>query len=330
MWKTIVRRILILIPQLFILSVIIFLLAQAMPGDALRGFVTPDMTAADVARMREIRGLNDPWYQQYGRWMRAILIEGDLGRSNTGINVSRVIGDRIGNTMRLSFLTTLFTYMIAIPLGVLAGRKHDKLPDKVIMVYTFIALSMPTIVISLINLLIFAFGLDWFPISGSVDIQVAGRAAMAGSGFSEQISYIWSRLHHLILPAITLALISTVGIIYYLRSEIIDYENSDFVLTARSKGVPENKIYSNHILRNASLPVASGIGFVIAGLFSGSIFIEWIFGYPGMGELFLTSINSRDFPVANVLIMFYAILTVVAITVSDIVISIVDPRIRIK
>ena len=322
MWKTIVRRFLILIPQLFVLSVLIFLLAQAMPGDALRGMIGPDVTMEQREALREMHGLNDPWYVQYGRWMRALILEQDLGRSTAhNLPVVDIIGFRIGNTIRLSFLTTIFTYLIAIPLGILAGRKHDKLPDRMVMVYTFVALSMPTVVLSIINLLIFGFNLEWFPITGSVDVQAVAAGGM---------TYVFSRIWHLILPAITLALLATVGIIYFLRSEIIDYESADFVLTARSKGVPENKIYSRHILRNAFLPVANGLGFVIAGLFSGSVFVERVFSYPGMGQLFIDSIIGRDFPVVNALIMFYAILTVVAITLSDIIITIVDPRIRIK
>ena len=322
MWKTIVRRFLILIPQLIILSMLIFILAQIMPGDALRGIITPQTPPAQVAHLREVHGLDDPWFTQYLRWIRGIIFERNFGISTANNRpVTEIIGERLPNTIRLSLVTSLFTYLIAIPLGVIAGRKHDKWPDKIVMVYTFIALSMPTVVLSLINILIFGFRLEWFPITGSVDVQAA-----AAGGFA----YFWSRLHHLVLPAITLASISTVGIIYFLRSEIIDYETSDFVLTARSKGATESQIYTGHILRNAALPVASGVGAVVAALFSGSIFIEWIFGYPGMGQLFLNAIIGRDFPVANALIMLFAIMSVVAITISDIVITIVDPRIRIK
>jgi len=230
-----------------------------------------------------------------------------------------VIGDTLINTVRLSFLTTIFTYMLAIPLGLIAGRKSDTFIDRGIMVYTFVALSLPTIVLSIVNLIIFGFRLDWFPTGGSVDIRAIGGFAV-----------FFSRLHHLILPAATMAILSTVSIVYYLRSEIIDYESSDFVLTARSKGVPESKIYTKHILRNSFLPIASTIGFVVAGLFAGSIFIEIIFSYPGMGQLFLNSIVGRDFPVANVLIMFYAILTVIAILISDFIVILIDPRIHIK
>ena len=331
-WKTIARRFLILIPQLLALSVLIFGLAALMPGDALRGLVTPDTPPAVLEQLREHHGLNDPWYVQYGRWMRSVIIERDFGNSILHNRpVTDIVAGRIMNTVRLSMLTTFFTYLIAIPLGLLAGRKHGRPVDKMIMLYTFVALSMPTIVLSLINLLIFGFGHDIqiggyiinfgiFPTGGSVDPR-----AIAGT-----VGYFFSRVQHLILPAITLASISTIGIIYFLRSEIIDYETSDFVLTARSKGVPEKKIYSGHILRNAFLPIAGSMGGIVVGLFGGSIFIETVFSYPGMGELFIGSITSRDFPVVNMLVMFYAVLSAVSMLISDILITVVDPRIRIK
>lgn len=333
MWKTIVRRFLILIPQLMALSVLIFILAAVMPGDALRGRIPHDSPPGMLAELREMHGLNDPWHVQYARWMRNVIVERDFGNSlaHGGRPVMDVVSGRIGNTVRLSLLTTLFTYMLAIPLGLLAGRKHGRPVDKGIMLYTFVALSMPTAVLAVINLLVFGFGVQFqqfgfvvntgiFPVTGSIDARVVAGTAAA----------FFSRLHHLILPAITLASISTIGIIYFLRSEIIDYETSDFVTTARSKGVPENKIYRNHILRNAFLPVASGMGGIVAGLFGGSVFIETVFSYPGMGELFLTSLVGRDFPVVNMLVMFFAVLSVISMLISDIIITVVDPRIRIK
>ena len=321
-WKTIARRLLILIPQLLVLSIIIFLLAQLMPGDALRGLITPAMTADQVAHLRYIHGMDNPWYIQYVQWLRNIVVNRDFGNSLSHLRpVTDIIGETLANTMRLSFLTTIFTYMLAIPLGILAGRKSDTFIDKTIMVYTFVALSLPTVVLAIVNLMIFGFTLNWFPTSGSVDVR-----AVAAGGWT----YFTSRLHHLILPAATLAVLSTIGIIYFLRSEIIDHASSDFVLTARSKGVPEKKIYTRHILRNSFLPIASTIGFVVSGLFAGSIFIETTFSYPGMGQLFINSIIGRDFPVANALIMFYAVLTVLAILISDIIVTFIDPRIRIK
>jgi len=321
MWKTIVRRLLILIPQLLILSLLVFLLAHIMPGDALRGLITPGMTQEQVEHLRYVHGLDASWFTQYAQWLGGIF-RGDFGRSISHQRpVVDVIGETLGNTMRLSFLTTIFTYLLAIPLGIIAGRKNGTLIDRGIMVYTFVALSLPTVVLAIVNLMIFGFTLNLFPTGGSVDIRAAVDGGLAAFG---------SRMHHLILPAITLAVLSTVGIVYFLRSEIIDYESSDFVLTARSKGVPAKKIYTKHILRNSFLPIASTIGFVVAGLFTGSIFIEATFSFPGMGQLFFNSIVGRDFPVANVLIMFYAILTVIAILISDFIVILIDPRIHIK
>ena len=324
MWKTIVRRIILLIPQLFILSVFIFLIAQLMPGDALRGRLGPEGTAEQLHEMRYHAGLLDPWYVQYGRWIRGIIFEGDFGLSigiSPGRPVLEVIGERIGNTVRLSIMTSLILYAIAIPLGILAARKKGTAIDKTIMLYTFIALSMPTVVFALINILVFALNLGWLPPRGSVDVVADSVGGMT--------AFI-SRIRHMILPAVTGGMLGTVGVIYFLRAEVIDHEASDYVQTARSKGVPAKKIYTGHILRNAMLPIAGHFGIIIAGVFTGSVFIETIFSFGGMGELFITSIMRRDFPIANVLIMFYAILGVLSVLIADIAITIIDPRIRIK
>ena len=322
MWKTIIRRILILIPQLFVLSILIFFLGYLMPGDALRGRVGPGVTMEQLEMMRAALGLDRPWYVQYADWMSGIFTSFDFGTSIVQQQPTTVvIGERIFNTMRLSFLTMLITYLIAIPLGIIAAKHKDTWIDKSIMIYTFIALSMPTIVMGLIMLLIFSFNLGWFPTMGTVTL-----AADMEGGFTR----FTSQMYHAILPAITLAVISTIGVIYFLRSEIIDNDTSDFVTTARAKGVPENKVYTGHILRNALLPIAGSFGSVFAGLFIGSIFIERVFTFGGMGDLFISSILMQDWPVANTLILFYAVLIVVSILLTDILITIIDPRIRIK
>ncbi|MCL2216201.1 MAG: ABC transporter permease [Defluviitaleaceae bacterium] len=324
MWKTIARRFLILIPQLFVLSLIVFIIAQIMPGDALRGRLGPDTTFEQYMALREAAGLNDPWYVQYARWMGDILLRGDFGTSlgiSPGRPVTEVIGERMPNTVRLSLMTSLFLYMIAVPLGILAARKKGRILDKTIMVYTFVALSLPSVVFGLFNILNFALNRQWFPSRGSIDVLAFGAGGMVA---------FMSRIEHLLLPALTGAMLGTVTVIYFLRSEIIDFEASDFVTTAKSKGVPNNKIYTRHILRNALLPIAGHFGIVIAGVFVGSFFIETVFSFSGMGELFITSIMRRDFPVANTLIMFYAIMGVVSVLIADIAITIIDPRIRIK
>ncbi|MDF2510787.1 MAG: transporter permease [Herbinix sp.] len=320
MGKTIVRRILILIPQIIILSLLIFLLANFMPGDALTGKIDPNVSPSRLEELRQQWGYYDPWYIKYGRWVWSAL-HGDLGESTAyKLPVLELIGQRAGNTFWLSLMTAVISYFIGILLGILSGRYQNQFADKAIVLYTFIALAMPTVVFGLMNIFLFAFKLRWFPMGGSVDVEyVAGT-----------LPYYRDRIYHMILPALTGGLLYTIGTIQFLRSEIIDYKNSDFVITARSKGVPEHKVFSRHIFRNAVLPVASFMGYDIAFLLGGSIFIEYVFSYPGMGRLFIESILRRDYAVVNALIILFAVLTVLGTLLSDVIMTIVDPRIRIK
>lgn len=320
MWKTIARRFLFMIPQLFVLSVLIFILAKFMPGDPFTGLITPETDPSRIEELTEKAGLNDPWHIQYIRWM-ARAAHGDFGMSYTfKRDVASLIGERALNTFWLSFLSVILLYLIAIPLGILAGRYHNSRLDKTVVFYSFFTYAIPTFVLSLVFLYLFGYKLEWFPTSGSVDINYEPGT----------LGYIWSKSYHIILPAMTYAILGTTGVIQYLRSEIIDTKTMDFVRTARSKGVPTRKVYSKHIIRNSLLPIAAFLGFTITGLLGGSIFIETIFGYPGMGQLFVSSISSRDYSVITALIMLYGFLTLLGSLLSDIIMSIVDPRIRIE
>ena len=321
MWKTVLRRLLILVPQLFILSVFVFFIAQYMPGDALTGRIDPKTSPQRLEELRQLWGFYDPWYVKYGRWM-GNAIKGDFGISFAyKVPVTQVVMEKAQNTFWLGLLTVGLTYLIAIPLGVLSGRYHDKIPDRTITLYSYLALAMPTIIAGLLAILIFSFRLGWFPYGGTVSADAYERG---------NIYYILSRLHHMFLPAITGAIVSTSAVIQFLRSEIVDYEQSDFVITARSKGVPQRVIYSKHIFRNSMIPVASFMGYSISGVLTGSIFLETVFAYPGMGRLFIDSVSGRDYSVANALIIFFAMLIVLGTLLSDIIMYIVDPRLKIK
>ncbi|MCL2573209.1 MAG: ABC transporter permease [Defluviitaleaceae bacterium] len=321
MWKTVVRRLLIFIPQIIVVSIIVFFAAQAMPGDAISGLIGEQADAAEVAHLRAIHGLDRPIHEQYLRWVGGILTEFDFGMSIAHSRpVTDLIGDRAGNTFRLSLLTLVFTYAIGVPLGVTAGRRRGTILDKIIVTYTFFAIAMPTLIFALINLFIFGFQLELIPIRGSVSVEITPGT----------FEHVLSRLHHLVAPALTGALLGTVAIINFLRSEVIETQNSDYVTTARSKGVPTRVIYRRHILRNSVIPVVGGFGMAIAFLLSGTIFIERVFSYPGMGDLFISSIINRDFPVANTLILMFAFFGVVGTLLGDIFLAMVDPRIRIR
>ncbi|MEK4484870.1 oligopeptide ABC transporter permease [Psychrobacillus sp. FSL H8-0484] len=319
MWKTILRRVLAMIPQLFVLSLLIFILAKFMPGDPFTGLITPETDANRLEEMREAAGFYDPWYLQYYNWI-VNAAQGDFGKSYTyKVPVSDLIGDRAKNTLWLSLLSVILLYSFAIPLGVLAGRYQDTFLDKSIVLYTFITYAIPTFVLGLLLLFLFGYQLNWFPTSGTIDIKHDEGT----------LGYFWNKIYHMILPAITYAILGTTGVVQYLRSEIIDAKSMDYVRTARSKGIPVRKVYSQHIFRNSLLPIAAFFGFTITGLLTGSIFIESIFGYPGMGQLFIHSISSRDYSVITALVMLFGFLTLLGSLLSDIIMSIVDPRIRI-
>ena len=291
-----------------------------MPGDPFTGKISPDTDPQRLEELREYHGLNKPWYEQYYTWITNAA-QGELGKSFTYQRpVTAIIGERAYNTLWLSLVTTIMLYAIAIPLGVIAGRYQNSIADRGIVLYSFITYAIPTFVLALFFIYFFGFTLDWFPTTGSVDIREEPGT----------FGYFLSKVYHLILPAFTAAILGTTGTIQFLRSEIIDAKGMDYVRTARSKGVPQNKVYTRHIFRNSLLPIAAFIGFTITGLLGGSIFIETIFGYPGMGHLFIQAINSRDYTIITALVMLYGFLTLLGSLLSDIIMTIVDPRIRIE
>ncbi|GLB46498.1 peptide ABC transporter permease [Philodulcilactobacillus myokoensis] len=319
MWKTILRRVLIMIPELIILSVLVFLMAKAMPGDPFTGQINPKDSLTQIHHLMRINGLYDPWYEQYWHWV-VHLFHGDLGTSYEYQEpVTRIIAQRAGNTLWLALLTMILTYVIALPLGIYAGRHEGHLQDTLVRIYTYATMSVPFFVVLVLGSWIFGYGLNWFPTSGSV--------SPTASGF---LPVLLSRLGHMILPAVLGALFATSSITQYLRSGIIDAKHSDYVMTAQSKGVPMKAIYKHHIFRNALLPIAAFAGYSITGLLGGSIFVEQIFSYPGMGLLFLNAINYRDYTVITALVLLYGFLNLMGTLLSDIALSAIDPRVRVK
>ena len=320
MWKTILRRVLLMLPQIFILSVLAFLIAKMMPGDPFTGLITPETDPNTIEALRVKAGFYDPLPVQYWNWISKAF-RGDFGQSYTyKYEVTKLIGERIGNTVWLSLLTLILTYLIALPLGMIAGRYQNSWADKAIVVYTFITYSIPVFVFALILLWLFGYTLGWFPTRGSVDSDV-----VAGT-----LGYYVNKFHHMILPAFTMAILSTTGTIQYLRTGFIDAKSQDYVRTARAKGVPENVVFNRHIFRNSILPIAAFLGYEFTGLIGGSVFIENIFSYPGMGNLFVTSITGRDYSVILALLLLFGTATLLGTLLSDIIMSIVDPRVRVQ
>lgn len=320
MWKFTIRRFLIMIPQLIVLSIMIFMVAKMMPGDALSGQIDPNIDPNSIEERREKMGLNDPWPVQYADWV-GDLFHGDLGKSfRYKMPVTELIGNRAVNTIWLSLVTVILIYLIGVPLGIFSGRYNDSPLDTVITAYTYIGFATPLFVFALIMLWIFGFILGWFPTGGSVSPGLEPGT----------FEYVLSKFYHLLLPGFSGAILATVGTVQYLRSEIIDTKQKDFIISARAKGAAESRVYNRHILRNSMLPIAATLGYEITLLIGGTVFIETIYAYPGMGKLLIEAITQRDYSVVTALVLLFGVAGIAGAWLSDIILSVVDPRIRIK
>ncbi|HEX5352249.1 MAG TPA: ABC transporter permease [Trichococcus sp.] len=320
MWNRILRRFFFIIPQLLAFSLLVFALAQWMPGDPLTGLIIPGMDQSSVDAIQASAILDNPWYIRYLQWI-ANMLRGDFGLSYTyRMPVDVLVGARLGNTLWLAMASLVLSYLIAIPLGIYAGRFNGSLGDKVIRFLNSISFALPIFIVALLLVWLFGFQLELFPTRG-MPLLPETQSVLAS---------LWNRLHHLALPALAFALSASAGNIQRLRSGIIEAKQEDYVLTARSKGVPESMVYRRHIFRNASMPVTALLGYDITGFIGSSIFIEYIFSYPGIGRLFISSLESRDFSVIVALLLFYGLAALIGTLVSDIILTIVDPRVRVR
>lgn len=325
MIKTLIRRLIFLVPQLLIISLAVFFLAELMPGDALGmqlrniEYMTPEQVRQAI---EVLQASTATWYGRYFTWI-GNMVQGNFGYSATSQRpVLDMVGERMGNTIFLSTISVIILYLIAVPLGMIAGRNHGKWQEKAISLYNFLQMAFPSVVFAIVLQWVFAIWLGVFPLRGSIDVMVVSR------GYFWEM--LWSRVHHVMLPALAGSLLGGIGITQFLSNEINDQKEMDYVTTARSKGVPMKAVYNKHIMRNSLLPLAMSFGAIVVGLFSGSIIIERMFIFSGMGTLFLDAIAGQDWPVVNFLVVFYGTLSIIGYLLSDIALTIFDPRIRIK
>ncbi|MGM0942615.1 MAG: oligopeptide ABC transporter permease [Bacillota bacterium] len=320
MWKYCLRRILGMIPMLFLISIVVFTLAKMMPGDALSGEIDPLNTdPVYIEDMREKLGYNDPYHIQYGRWI-SDFIQGDFGRSvRYKMPVSDLIGEKLENTIFLGISALIITYFLSFTMGIFAGRKPYTIGDHIIGAANYFGMAIPSFVAGVFAIYFFSFHLGIFPSNGSVDITLQNGT----------VEYWLSKLHHVILPALVLGLLSTAIYTQFLRNDIIENSRKDFVRTARAKGTSNRKIYHVHILRNSIIPLITFLGFDIVSLVSGAIITETIFTYPGIGQLFVQSVQTNDYAVLMALTMMFSCLVLVGNLVADILYGVVDPRIRL-
>lgn len=315
------RRILGMIPMLLLISFVVFFLALKMPGDPFGGEINPSQTDPKyIEQMREKLGYNDPIHIQYGRWVKNF-VTGDFGKSTKyKMPAAEIIAERIPNTLFLAITSLIITYILSFFMGMYAGRKPYTLGDNLIAGYNYLGLGIPSFVAAIVCIYFFSFKLGWMPSSGSVDIELT-------EGTWE---YFVNKIHHVLMPAIMLGLLSTAQYTQFLRNDIIENSRKDYVRTARAKGTPERKIYNRHILRNSIIPLVTFLGFDIAALVGGAVITESIFTYPGIGLLFLDAVNTRDYAVMMSIAMLLSFLTLLGNLLADLLYGVVDPRIRLN
>jgi len=320
----IIRRLLWMVPLLFGVSVISFALLKAAPGDPVSAILARaareggGMTAEDRAQLREQYGLNDPAYIQYFRWLGEVS-QGNLGESTrSNAPVFDVIKQRLPNTIKLSLVSLVLTLAIALPLGILSAVKQYSRLDYGLTLISFAGISVPQFWLALMLLYVFALQLGWLPSFGM-------RSAYVEDDF---MSRTIDSIKHYILPVTSITIVGLTGYMRYQRAAMLDVIKQDYVRTARAKGLSERKVILKHAWRNALIPIITLLGYVFVILVEGSIVVESIFSWPGMGLLAVDSLQQRDYPVVMAIVLLSAVLILLGTLLSDILYALVDPRVR--
>ncbi|MGG0716020.1 ABC transporter permease [Robertmurraya massiliosenegalensis] len=318
MYQYIIRRIMVFIPMLIVLTIFVFALMKAAPGDPFSGRLDPNIDPEVYEKQREALGLNDPIHIQYWNWVKGAA-QGDFGQSiiYKGRAVSDLIAERLVNTVNLGIVTLIITLVVSIPIGIYSARKPYSLLDYGATAFGFFGLAVPNFFFGLIAIYVFSIQLGWLPSHGTVS-----KPGLEG------FELFQDKLKHLILPSITLGLAGTASYMRYMRSEVLDVLGSDYIRTARAKGMTEKSVLYKHTLRNALIPIITLLGFEIGALLAGAVITEGVFQFPGLGTLFLSSIGNRDYPVIMAINLMLGVTILVGNLLADIFYSIVDPRIR--
>ncbi|WP_308798454.1 ABC transporter permease [Agromyces silvae] len=313
------RRILQAVPLLFGVSLLCFLLLQMTPGGPLStGEGASNMSEQQLAALRAELGLDDPLPVRYLNWVGGILT-GDWGESyRNGRPVLELVAERVPVTLGLTLTAFVVSILLAVPIGVLAARRKNSLFDHVVTGASFAGLATPSFWLGIMLLLVFSYGLGWFPAQGISDL----RAGHQG------IDAFWDTVRHLVLPVTVLALISTAQLTRYVRASMLEVLDQDYIRTARAAGLLNRTVVFDHGLRAASIPVVTVAMLSIPELFLGAVVTETVFSIPGMGRLFVDSAGARDYPVLLGILVVASVLVILANLAADLLYAALDPRIR--
>lgn len=322
----VVRRLLGAVPLVWGIATIMFFLVHLAPGDPALQFITPGMDRAVIDQVRANFGLDQPLHLQYVKWLGAI-VSGDFGYSYSMARpVADVLATAFPNTLLLSGCALVLAFVFGILIGTIQAVRQYSATDSVLSVVLLFFYSMPGFWLALMLVLTFSLYARnvwelpiWFPPS---DMTSANYDLLPpGERFADRV---W----HLVLPTLALSLALTAGIARFMRGSMLEVVRQDFVRTARAKGLPERVVVFRHALRNALTPIITLVGLYIPFLFSGTVLIEYVFAWPGMGRTIVDAISTRDYPLIMASSFFFATTVVVANLISDVLYAVVDPRVR--
>ena len=314
MLKYLIKRILQAVPLLLLITVLCFVLIDLAPYDAMDAKVTDKMTPAMIEQMREEAGLNDPLPVQYLRWLKNLL-KGDLGQSLINkTDIATDLKEKIPNTIKLVLPSYITAFLLAIGLGLLAGRYKNTWVDKLINSLSSIGLAVPTFFVALLFIYYFGLKLDLFP--------VMGMNSLGEDSFEDF-------LHHLVMPYSVLVIGFLPDLVRYVRSSTITQFDEDYVTVQKAFGSSAGTILLRHVSKNVLLPMITKLGMALPMLVTGAVITETVFAWPGIGVYFTNAIRSLDYPIVMAVLVLSGTLVILGNLISDILCATIDPRIRI-
>ena len=318
LFKYILKRILQVIPLLILVSLISFFIIRLSPVDPLAELrLNPSISQETLNKEMKRLKLDKPIYIQYVSWAKSF-VQGDLGYTSAGEKVSTKLKERIPNTLLLTSIVIFMTWIVGIPLGILAAIKKETAFDRILTVISSVGMAIPSFFFAIL-MLIFAVKTGWFPVGGLTSYDF-NEMSFCGK--------IMDLSKHLVLPVIVLFTISLSGLQRQMRANMLEVLDSDYVKFARAKGLSENKVIFKHALRNAINPMITLLGFEFAGLLSGAALTEYVFQFPGLGRLILEAVMKSDINLVMASLMMGTIMLILGNLIADILLMIADPRIK--
>ena len=332
MLRFVLRRLALMVPVLFGLSLLLFIWVRALPGDPARALLGQRATDASIARVTKAYGFDEPLLQQYLTYVGSLLRGDFLSSIRDGQPVTQSFLDRFPVTIELSLAALLFAVLLGVPLGYVAAKYQGRLVDTAVVSGSLLGVATPVFFLAILLKLVFADWLGWLPTSLRQDpridaTEVTGFAVLDGI-LTQEWDASWDAVTHLILPGIALGTIPLAIIVRITRASVAEVMHEDYVRTAESKGLAAGTVSRRHVLRNAMLPIVTTIGLQVGLLFSGAVLTETVFAFNGIGSYLFQAIGQRDYPVLQGYIIFIALAYSLINLVVDLLYGVIDPRVK--